>query len=84
GEALRTLPADATIVIVPLLLSRGYHLGHDIPAASAPYGDRVIVAPALGPDPRLAEILTRRMLEAGLRPDDRIVLAAAGSSDRAG
>ncbi|MGH1525282.1 sirohydrochlorin chelatase [Leifsonia sp. L25] len=83
-SALAALPADATIVIVPLLLSRGYHLGHDLPEAAAPFGERVIVAPALGPDPRLAEILRRRLHEAGLGRDDRIVLAAAGSSDRAG
>ncbi|QNE35220.1 sirohydrochlorin chelatase [Leifsonia shinshuensis] len=83
-SALAALPAEATVVIVPLLLSRGYHLGHDLRKAAAPFGERAIVAGALGPDPRLAQILRRRLQEAGLGRDDRIVLAAAGSSDRAG
>lgn len=82
--ALAALPPEATIVIVPLLLSRGYHLGHDLPLAAAPFGERVIVADALGPDHRIAQVLRRRLREAGADPDDRLVLAAAGSSDRAG
>lgn len=82
--ALAALPAHATVVVVPLLLSRGYHLGHDIPAAVAPFGDRVVVADALGPDHRIAQVLLRRLHEAGVGPEDRVVLAAAGSSDSAG
>ena len=81
GTALSDLPADATIVIVPLLLSRGYHLGHDIPQAAAPFGERVVVAGALGPDARLADVLRRRIGEAGADHGDALVLAAAGSSD---
>ena len=84
ASALGDLPAEATIVIVPLLLSRGYHLGHDIPQATRPYGHRVMVAGALGPHPRLAEVLRRRLQEAGAGSADSVVLAAAGSSDRAG
>lgn len=84
AAALGDLPAEATIVVVPLLLSRGYHLGHDLPQATRPYGRRVIVAGALGPHPRLGELLRRRLKEAGATADDLIVLAAAGSSDRAG
>ena len=42
---------------------------------------RVTVTGALGPDIRLAEILAARLDIAGLRPADRVVLAAAGSSD---
>ena len=41
-----------------------------------------VLAGALGPDDRLAAVLLRRLGEAGLRDDDRIVLAVAGSSDR--
>ena len=78
GTALSDLPADATIVIVPLLLSRGYHLGHDIPQAAAPFGERVVIAGALGPDVRLADVLCRRIREAGARDQDTLVLAAAG------
>ena len=36
---------------------------------------------ALGPDDRLVDVLVRRLREVGLRIDDRVVLAAAGSSD---
>jgi sirohydrochlorin ferrochelatase len=43
---------------------------------------RVVLSGALGPDDRLAAVLLRRLEEAGLRDDDRIVLAVAGSSDR--
>lgn len=84
AAALSDLPADATIVIVPLLLSRGYHLGHDLPQAAAPFGERVVIAGALGPDARLAEVLRRRIQEAGAGPRDTLLLAAAGSSDRDG
>ncbi|MFV0533558.1 MAG: sirohydrochlorin chelatase [Cumulibacter sp.] len=82
-------------VIVPLLLSAGHHVLVDIPAAlqtadgvggwpeggmppGAAAGGRA--APALGPDPLLADLLMRRLVEAGAKPDDGVVLAAAGSS----
>ncbi|WP_434316409.1 sirohydrochlorin chelatase [Leifsonia sp. P73] len=44
----------------------------------------MIVADALGPDHRIAQVLRRRLTEAGAQPDDRLILAAAGSSDHAG
>lgn len=78
-------PTGASAVLVPLLLSAGYHvhvdLAEDVAAARAASGD-VTLAGALGPDERLVEVLARRLEEAGLRPDDVVVLAAAGSSDR--
>jgi sirohydrochlorin ferrochelatase len=39
------------------------------------------LAAAMGPDDRLVDVLLERLREAGLRSDDRVVLAAAGSSD---
>ncbi|UQU62298.1 sirohydrochlorin chelatase [Couchioplanes caeruleus] len=63
-------------VIVPLLLSAGYHVRVDIAEAAAVSGARV--APPLGPDPVLVDGL-RRHLTGG----DAVVLAAAGSSDPA-
>lgn len=62
-------------VIVPLLL------GHDEAAASmlaavARSDDRIRVAPSIGPDWVLAEIGVRRLIEAGARPSDTIVLVA--------
>lgn len=67
-------------VVVPLLLSSGYHVHTDIAAAVARRSD-VVAAPALGPDPVLAGLLAKRLRQAGLRARDRVVLAAAGSSD---
>ncbi|MGH1564817.1 sirohydrochlorin chelatase [Mumia sp. DW29H23] len=67
-------------VVVPLLLSSGYHVHVDIAAAVAGRAE-VVAAPALGPDPVLAGLLAKRLRQAGLRRGDRVVLAAAGSSD---
>ena len=41
----------------------------------------VRLADALGPDPLLIEILADRVSAAGVRPEDIVLLAAAGSSD---
>lgn len=64
-------------VVVPLLLSSGYHVRVDIADAVAGV-DAVATAP-VGPDPRLVELLAARIRAAG--PADAVVLAAAGSSD---
>lgn len=66
--------------LVPLLLSAGHHVFVDLAdaAASAP---AVTVAPALGPDRRLAELMRARLGSRQIRPDETVVLAAAGSSD---
>src|SRR5262249_24543227 len=79
AEALAQLRGD--VVIVPLLLGAGYHVRVDIPRAlaAAPWV-RARVAESLGPDPLLAEVLADRLAEAGARPGDEVVLAAAGSS----
>jgi sirohydrochlorin ferrochelatase len=74
-------------VVVPLLLSTGYHLRADLPAAL--YAARAAVgtdaeftlAPALGPHQLLVEALLDRLHRASWRPGTPIVLAAAGSTD---
>ena len=66
-------------VIVPLLLSAGYHVHVDL--ADEARGRAATVTGALGPDDRLVDVLVARLVEAGLRWDDRVVLATAGSSD---
>ena len=80
-------------VVVPLLLSTGYHVRHDIAQAVAavnasgedsPVGTAVAAEP-LGPHPLLVDILADRYAAAEaahgpFRPDDAVVLAAAGSS----
>ncbi len=78
-SALGALPADQDSVIVPLLLSAGYHVHVDLVAAATQTG--AVVGAALGPDDRLVRLLARRLAEVGLAPDDVVVVAAAGSSD---
>ncbi len=68
-------------VVVPLLLSRGYHVHVDIAETAAAAGPGVRVAPALGPDSVLVGVLVDRLTAAGLAADHAVVLAAAGSSD---
>jgi sirohydrochlorin ferrochelatase len=80
---LDSLEPAGPAVVVPLLLSAGYHVYVDLTEAVEGETSRpVVLAGALGPDDRLAAVLLRRLGEAGLRDDDRIVLAVAGSSDR--
>jgi len=76
------LPEDQAAVIVPLLLSVGYHVKVDIARASESRPGTVAAAP-LGPDPVLVEVLLERLRESGLAGDDAVILAAAGSSNPA-
>lgn len=80
AQALAERP-DATAVVVPLLLSAGYHVNVDIARAVGAFPGRAVAAPALGPDPRLVDLLLTRMAEAGTEARDAVVVAAAGSSD---
>ncbi|MFJ6379467.1 sirohydrochlorin chelatase [Kitasatospora sp. NPDC092039] len=71
-------------ILVPLLLSNGYHQRVDLPAALAAAGLPLPhLAPVLGPHPLLAEALADRLTEAGAPPHAPVVLAGAGSSDPA-
>ncbi|MFE6283613.1 sirohydrochlorin chelatase [Streptomyces sp. NPDC057877] len=72
---------DREAVLVPLLLSRGYHIKQDIPDMIAASGARTRVAAPLGPHPLLAEALATRLTEAGWTRGTAVVLAAAGSRD---
>lgn len=76
---LASLSGPAPARLVPLLLSAGYHVFVDLTRAAGSVPGTT-VAPALGPDDRLAELLRRRLLASGLCDDDVVVLAAAGSS----
>ncbi len=73
---------DAPAVVVPLMLSTGYHVRYDIRALAAQY-PRVAVARPLGPHPLLVRALARRVRQAGVPAGVPVVLAAAGSSDPA-
>lgn len=79
ATALAALPAEQPVVIVPLLLSAGYHVHVDLARAAASRPG-IRIAQALGPDPRLAGILADRLAETGAATD-AVVLAVAGSSD---
>jgi sirohydrochlorin ferrochelatase len=86
GHAEPSLPAElvaagAGAVIVPLLLSSGYHLSTDITDAAHSAGARV--AAPLGPDQLLLTALTARLAEARVPGGTPVVLAAAGSTDPA-
>ena len=72
-----TARLTAPAVVVPLLLTTGYHVRVDIAGAVA--GVDAVVAPPLGADGRLLGVLADRLAAAG--PADAVVLAAAGSSD---
>jgi sirohydrochlorin ferrochelatase len=81
--------AGPDVVIVPLLLSTGYHLTTDIAGAVTAIDTAITaggapaprVAGPLGPDPLLVTALTGRLAEAQVPPGTPVVLAAAGSAD---
>ncbi|MCX5044589.1 sirohydrochlorin chelatase [Aldersonia sp. NBC_00410] len=80
AEILADLEGPA--VVLPAFLASGYHVHTDVPREVAASGHRAVaVTRALGPDPTLASIVHARLRDAGWRPGDAVVLAAAGSSD---
>lgn len=70
-------------VVVPLLLSTGFHMRSDLPEALEKASVDVVLGAPLGPDPLLAQAQVQRLLEAGAQPGQRVVLVAAGSTDEA-
>src|SRR5690606_4346738 len=78
--ALDRLVADgATPVVVPLLLSAGYHVHVDLTEATDAFPTARLTG-ALGPDPRLGAGLVRRLPGAGLRGDGAGGVAPAGAA----
>ncbi|MEO6019525.1 MAG: CbiX/SirB N-terminal domain-containing protein [Knoellia sp.] len=79
GDALDdVMTRHASVLVVPLLLSRGFHVDVDIAGAVASHpGSRV--AMPLGPDPLLAALMAERLRGSDVAPGTHIVLAAAGS-----
>ena len=75
--------APGPVVVVPLLLAGGYHVHIDLPAVVARTRPDARVAGQLGPHPLLTAVLARRLVSAGLRSCDAVILGAAGSSDPA-
>ncbi|WP_427015452.1 sirohydrochlorin chelatase [Pseudarthrobacter sp. P1] len=83
-DVVGSLPEGAAAVVVPLLLSVGYHVRVDIAEAVASRPG-LLAADPLGPDPRLARLLHERLGTLGgsavTGEEWGIVLAAAGSSN---
>ncbi|MCR1162819.1 sirohydrochlorin chelatase [Paenarthrobacter sp. UW852] len=79
GGVVEGLPEGTAAVVVPLLLSTGFHIKVDVPKAIKTRPE-VISARPLGPDPRLAELLAAHLRAAGLEENDGVLVAAAGSS----
>ena len=73
--------AEAPSVVVPLLLSTGYHVTTDLPAAALRSPYPVVTARPLGPHPLLAAAAAMRLRAAGAQRGDAVVLVAAGSTD---
>jgi sirohydrochlorin ferrochelatase len=81
AEVLQAL-SDEPTVLVPALLSSGHHVRVDVPRYVVESAHRrVTVTRPLGPSPELARAMLCRLLDAGWRRDDHVVLAAAGTRD---
>ncbi|WP_433801947.1 sirohydrochlorin chelatase [Actinomycetospora sp. CA-084318] len=69
------------VVVVPAFLASGFHVRRDVPEQLAALGRTdVRVTDPLGPDPALVDAALERLRDAGWS-DERVVLAAAGSTD---
>jgi sirohydrochlorin ferrochelatase len=80
-EVVRSL--DGPSVVVPAFLAAGYHVRVDIPGQVAKAGRTdVVLTEPFGPSASLVSAMHDRLVEAGWRRGDEIVLAAAGSSDQ--
>lgn len=80
AEVLSASRGSATLM--PAFLASGFHVHADIPARIRESGHPgTVVTPPLGPDPMLADVMQDRLIQAGMRPGDSVVMAAAGSSD---
>lgn len=76
--------SDGPVVVVPMLLSTGFHTKVDIARAVEAHPGVAVAAPALGPHEVLIDVLESRLAEVGFgAPGDAVVLAAAGSTDPA-
>ncbi|WP_104200904.1 sirohydrochlorin chelatase [Cryobacterium sp. Y29] len=84
AASLGAVPPDSAAVVVPLLLSAGYHVHVDLQRETSAHDRVTTVSRALGPDDRLIDVLEHRLRADGFDTQVRgqeIVLAAAGSSD---
>jgi sirohydrochlorin ferrochelatase len=80
GASLEAAAAPQA-VIVPLVLSAGFHVRTGLALGLDRLGDDVGLAAELGPDDRIVDVLAERLDALGLRDGDAVLLAAAGSND---
>ncbi|WP_105036420.1 sirohydrochlorin chelatase [Cryobacterium aureum] len=84
AASLGAVRPECAAVVVPLLLSAGYHVHVDLQRETREHDRVTTVSRALGPDERLIDVLVQRLVADGFDQRVRgqeIVLAAAGSSD---
>lgn len=72
---------DPDAVIVPLVLSAGFHVRTGLSLGLERSGTGLHLADELGPDDRIVEVLADRLERVGLAAGDAVLLAAAGSND---
>lgn len=76
-----SLPHTEPCIIVPLLLSAGYHTRVDLHRAAQKSGiDRIAIAESLGPSTRLSAVQRIRLEQAGWEPGLSVMQGSAGSS----
>ena len=75
--------AEGPTAVLPLLLSTGYHVRTDLPAMAGAAPVPVTLGRPLGPDRLLAAAQVGRLLDAGARRGQPVVMVAAGSRDPA-
>ncbi|WP_178945620.1 sirohydrochlorin chelatase [Kocuria sp. TGY1127_2] len=95
GDVVAGLPIDRSGIIIPLLLSTGFHTRVDLKNAARRFGEagsgtfqtvdhQIVAADPLGPSVRLARLQARRLAETGWRRGDAVVMGVVGSSVAAG
>ncbi|HEY3718437.1 MAG TPA: CbiX/SirB N-terminal domain-containing protein [Jatrophihabitantaceae bacterium] len=67
------------VVVVPVLLSAGYHVHDDIPATAAAHRD-IVVARHLGPHPLITRALLDRLAEVDAGGADSVALVGSPST----
>jgi len=72
---------DSDAIIVPLVLSAGFHVRTGLSLGLDRMGGGAQLAAELGPDDRIVEVLAARLDRLGLADGDAVLLAAAGSND---
>lgn len=76
----RIVGSGGLVVVVPILLSLGFHTEVDVREAVASHPARAVSTGPLGPDPRLVTALVDRLRDAGVPDGTPVVVGVAGSS----